>query len=99
MIKEAVPQLENSIDPIVTELHQEGQFKVMTIAFKAGTLWPKTQINLPSKMIILSGSLIYKHDDLETITSQYCELDIPVCSSHAIQVLSDSLCLLTQSLN
>ncbi len=96
MIKEAFQQLENSVSPIAKELHQAGQLKVMIIAFKAGMLWPKNQINVSSKMIVLSGSVLYKHENLETIANQYDEFDIPVFAVHAIQALSNSLCLLTQ---
>jgi quercetin dioxygenase-like cupin family protein len=95
-IKEILTQLETSDYPVAKPLHRGDNFKVLVIGFKSGMKLKDHQAQIPSKLTVLSGSVIYKQPEKETGLQKFDEVEIPVNTIHSVEAKEDSLCLLTQ---
>jgi quercetin dioxygenase-like cupin family protein len=96
VIKDLLKQLNESANPVAKVLHKTEHSKVLVIGFKKGMLLKEHKTQLPSKLTILSGSVVYKENDKIKELSQYDEVEIPVNIIHSVEAKEDSLCLLTQ---
>ncbi|MBS1492075.1 MAG: hypothetical protein JST55_01110 [Bacteroidetes bacterium] len=96
IIKEIMEQLKTSLHPVAKALHSGEHFRVLAMGFKAGMKLKDHQAHLPSKLTVLSGEVIYRENEREVKLEQYDEVDIPVNSTHSVEAMQDSLCLLTQ---
>lgn len=88
--------LETSSHPVARALHKGEHFKVLMMGFKKGMVLTDHKAHIPSKLTVLSGSVIYREANREVSLSQYEEVDIPVEVTHSVEGLEDSLCVLTQ---
>ncbi len=95
-IKEILKQLETSDHPVAKPLHRGDNFKVLIIGFKSGMKLKDHQAQIPSKLTVLSGSVIYKQHEKETELQKFDEVEIPANTIHSVEAKEDSLCLLTQ---
>jgi len=95
-IKEVFSALENSMHPVARALHKGPDFKVMVIGFKKGMILKEHLTKTTTKLTILSGNVIYREGKKQVLLAQYEEVNIPVDQLHAVEALTDSLCLLTQ---
>lgn len=96
IIKEILQQLQNSTHPVAKALHKGDHFKVIAIGFKSGMILNDHQAILPSKLTLLSGSVVYNEGEKEIILQEFDTIDIPAKTTHNVSALHDSLCLLTQ---
>lgn len=96
VIKELLTQLNESANPVAKVLHKTADGKVLVIGFKKGMLLKEHKTQLPSKLTILYGKVIYRENDKTTDMEQYDEVEIPVNILHSVEAKEDSLCLLTQ---
>lgn len=95
-IKEILIQLESATHPIARAIHKGDHFKVLAIAFKATMVLKDHKAHTPSKLTVLSGSVVYSEGDSEVCLMQYEEYEIPVEVTHSVKALEDAVCLLTQ---
>src|SRR6476659_6495890 len=95
-IKEILNQLETANHPIAKPLHKGNNFKVLVIGFKSGMKLKDHQAQLPSKLTVISGEVIYKQHEKETELQKFDEVEIPVNTIHSVEAKEDSICLLTQ---
>jgi quercetin dioxygenase-like cupin family protein len=95
-IKEILKQLETSNHPVAKPLHNGDNFKVLIIGFKSGMKLKSHQANIPSKLTVISGKVIYKQHEKETELQKFDEVQIPVNIIHSVEAKEDSICLLTQ---
>jgi quercetin dioxygenase-like cupin family protein len=95
-IKEILKQLETSEYPVAKPLHKGENFKVLVIGFKSGMKLKEHQANLPSKLTVISGKVIYRQEDTATELQKFDEINIPVNITHSVEAMEDSICLLTQ---
>jgi quercetin dioxygenase-like cupin family protein len=96
VIKEILEQLKTATHPIARAIHKGHDFKTLVLGFKSAMILKDHKAHMPSKLTVLSGSVIYREGDQETKLAQYEEYDIPVEVMHSVEALEDSLCLLTQ---
>ncbi len=96
IIKEILQQLETSTHPVAMPLHKGDHFKVLVIGFKSGMRLKEHKANLPSKLIVLEGKVIYRQEGKETLLQKFDETEIPVNIIHSVEAKEDSICLLAQ---
>ncbi len=95
-IKEILTQLETSNHPVAKPIHKGDNFKVLAIGFKSGMKLKDHQANLPSRLTVISGKVVYRQQEKETELQKFDEMDIPVNITHSVEAMEDSICLLTQ---
>ena len=95
-IKEINEQLRTAKHPVAKALHKGDNFKVLAIGFKKGMKLKDHQANLPSKLTVISGKVVYRLKEKEIELKMFDETEIPVNIIHSVEALEDSLCLLIQ---
>ncbi len=96
MIKEILAELETKDYPVANALYKTDAFKVLAIAFKKRMVLKEHKAHLPSKLIVMEGSTMYKNKDIERFLHKYDEHVIPSDETHFVEAIEDSLCILTQ---
>lgn len=96
IIQEIKEKLESSTNPIAKSLHKGSGFNVLAIGFKKDMILKEHKANLPSKLTVLEGYVVYQEDDRVVSLNQYDEVMIEVDVPHSVKAFEDSLCLLTQ---
>jgi quercetin dioxygenase-like cupin family protein len=96
VIKDVLEQLETANHPVAKPLHKGDNFKVIVMGFKGGMKLKEHTAPMPSKLAVISGSVIYNQQGKATELQQYDEIEIPVNIIHSVDAKEDSLCLLTQ---
>lgn len=96
IIKDILTELEAKEHPIAKSLYKKEGFKVLILAFKKGMVLKEHKANLPTKLVVLNGKIIYKSKASEITLDKYDEFEIPVNELHAVHALENSLCMLIQ---
>lgn len=96
-IQSILEQLENSDKPVAKSFHTEDNFKVLIFGFKKGMKLEDHKAYHPTKLLVISGDIMYHQNQKETRLKQYEEIDIPAEVTHSIGAIDDSLVLLTQA--
>lgn len=96
VIKDVLEQLETANHPVARQLHKADNFKVIIIGFKRGMTLKEHTAPMPSRLTVISGSVIYNQQGTATELQQYDEIEIPVNVIHFVVAKEDSLCILTQ---
>ena len=96
IIKEILAELQIKDHPVAKALFKKEGFKVLVLAFKDGMVLKEHKANVPTKLIVLEGSVNYKSETTEIELGKYDEFEIPVNESHAVNALENSLCMLVQ---
>ena len=95
-IQEVKAQLISATHPVARALHKSGHFKVLVIGFNEGMVLKEHKANLPTKLTVLEGKVVYREADKSIALYQYEEVQIPVNIIHEVEAMESSLCLLTQ---
>ena len=96
IIKEILAELETKDHPVAKALFKKEGFKVLVLAFKDGMVLKEHKANVPTKLVVLEGSVKYKSETTEIELGKYDEFEIPVNELHAVNALENSLCMLVQ---
>ncbi|MCG2589679.1 hypothetical protein [Rhodohalobacter sulfatireducens] len=96
VIKKVLEQLESSNRPVAKAFHTGDHFKVLVFGFKKGMKLQDHKTHQPTKLLVLSGDLMYHHNKKETRLKQYDEIDIHPEVDHSLTALDESIVLLTQ---
>ena len=96
VIKEVLAELETKDHPVAKALYKKEGFKILILAFKKGMILKEHKANVPTKLIVLEGKIVYESDATEMILNKYDEFEIPVNDLHAVHALDDALCMLVQ---
>ena len=96
IIKEILAELETKEHPIAKALFKREGFKVLALGFKKEMILKEHKANVPTKLVVLQGAVIYKSDVTMLTLNQYDEFEIPVNELHAVTALEDALCMLIQ---
>ena len=96
IIKEILAELEMKHHPIAKALFKKEGFKVLVLAFKNGMVLKEHKANVPTKLVVLEGSVNYKSETTEIELGKYDEFEIPVNELHAVNALTDAVCMLIQ---
>ena len=96
IIKEILSELETKDHPVAKALFKKEGFKVLVLAFKDGMVLKEHKANVPTKLIVLEGSVNYKSETTEIKIGKYDEFEIPINELHAVNALTDAICMLIQ---
>ena len=94
MFKEILQKLENAANPVAQVVQNTSSSKVMVIAFKKGMILKEHKTDVPAKLLVIKGNVIYKEENKQNKLFLYDEQEIPVAVLHSVEALEDSLCLL-----
>lgn len=95
-IKEIKKDLETAKRPVPKVLKSGDNFKVIIIGFKDKMVLDDHKTDIPARLVVLEGQVVYKEGDKTVIMSQYDEVNIPVNVIHSVTALSDSLCMVVK---
>lgn len=90
-------EVDKAKHPVATAIQKGKNFRTLAIAFKEGMHFKDHRVHKPTKLLVLSGRILYKQNEKQILLKKYDELDIPVNASHTIEATEDSLCLLLQN--
>lgn len=94
MFKDILEKLENAVNPVVQVVQNTSCSKVIVIAFKKGMVLKEHKTDVPAKLLVIKGNVIYKEEDRHEALFLYDEKNIPVTILHSVEAIEDSLCLL-----
>ena len=95
-IQQIKEQLLFAEHPIEKILHENNYFSVSLIGFSDGMMLREKQLENPTKLLVLCGTVKYFDVDKKITLSQYEEFEIPADVRHYIIANEKSICLLTQ---
>ena len=96
IIKEILSELETKDHPVAKALYKKDGFKVLMLAFKKGMILKEHKAHVPTKLVVLDGSVKYISEITEIELGKYDEFEIPINELHAVNALADSVCMLIQ---
>jgi hypothetical protein len=94
MLKELFQKLENTDSPVTQVVQNTACSKVIAIAFKKGMILKEHKTDVPAKLLVIKGNVIYKEQKQQEALFLYDEKNIPVAVMHSVEAIEDSLCLL-----
>ncbi|HEX9150890.1 MAG TPA: hypothetical protein VF842_02345 [Flavobacterium sp.] len=94
MFKELFQKLENAVNPVTQVVQNTPCSKVIAIAFKKGMVLKEHKTDVPAKLLVINGNVIYNEQNHKEKLFLYDEKNIPVAILHSVEALEDSLCLL-----
>ncbi len=92
-MKQIEKYLETAKHPVVHVLKSVDNFKVIMIGFKDKMILDDHKTDVPARLVVLEGKVIYKEGEKIVMMEQYDEVDIPVNVIHSVTALADSLCM------
>ena len=92
-IKQILKDLESAKRPVAKVLQSGTNFKVIAIGFTKNMVLEDHKTDIPAKLIVLEGKVVYKECEKMVILSQYEETPIPAGVMHSVTALEDSLCV------
>ena len=96
IIKEILSELETKDHPVAKALYKKEGFKVLVLAFNKGMILKEHKAHVPTKLVVLEGSVKYRSETTEIELGKYDEFEIPINELHAVNALADSVCMLIQ---
>ncbi len=93
-IKALIVDLEKAVKPIVRSYKKSEDLNILLIGFKQNMVLASHKTLTPARLLVLSGTVIYKEGDSHIELGQYDEVEIPVDTLHEVMAVEDSLCML-----
>jgi len=93
VLKEIIKDLESSKDPVYKMLHKWETSHILAIGFKKGMLLKKHKSDIPARIVVIKGEVVYSSDNGSTTLGLYDEYEIPVKEFHWVEANEDSLML------
>lgn len=97
VIAEIIEKLKTSTHPVARIFHKGHDSRVLIIGFNKGMTLSEHKAHLPSKLLVISGSVNYIQGKSITKLGQYQETEIPIDIIHEVYANEDSICILTQA--
>lgn len=95
-VEEIVAQIKYSDKPVAKSFHTTDHFKVLLFGFKKGMNLHDHKAYHPTKLLVMTGEIMYHQGKEVKKLKQFDEVLIPVEAVHSLTALDDSLVLLTQ---
>ncbi len=93
-LKNILLELEASEKPVGRMLRKGEDFHVLAIAFKERMVLEEHKTNIPARLLVIKGEVIYNNDHSATTLGLYEEYEIPVEELHWVEATQDSIILL-----
>nr|WP_067054047.1 hypothetical protein [Mucilaginibacter sp. L294] len=96
IIKNILNELITSARPVARVIKSNSHFKSLVIGLKTDTIWTDHKAPLPTTLLVIEGSVIYKETNRQVILHKHDNFDIPVDITHSLYAVDDSICILIQ---
>lgn len=96
MIKKVLEQLKTAAMPVAKIIQSNENYKAILIGLKKGMEWKEHKTTVPTRLLVIEGSVVYKADGDGTVLNKHDDLEIPVHVLHSLEGNEDSLCFLIQ---
>lgn len=93
ILKDIITQTETAEKPVVKRLQEGKDFHVLAIGLKEKVVLKEHKTDIPAKLVVIKGQVIFKTATSETTLGLYDELEITVGEMHSVEALKDSLFL------
>lgn len=93
IIKEIISELESSAKPVYKMLRKGENYHVLAIGFNKNMILEKHKSNIPARILVIKGEVVYNHDGGNTTLGLYDEYEIPVEETHWVEAKEDSMML------
>lgn len=93
ILKEIIQELETSKDPVYKMLRKGETSHILAIGFKKNMLLKKHKSDIPARIVVIKGEVVYHNENGSTTLSLYEEYEIPVKEFHWVVANEDSLML------
>lgn len=93
ILKEILAQIETAEKPVVKRLQEGKDFHVLAIGLKEKVVLKEHKTDIPAKLVLIKGRVIYRTAEEEVTLGIYDEHVITVGQLHAVEALEDSLFL------
>lgn len=94
VIHEIMEKLKVANKPVAKPYFKNDHTTVIFIGFNEGMTLETHKTNIPAKLLVLTGKVVYKQGGEESILNQYETKVIPVDILHEVYAVEDSLCIL-----
>ncbi|WP_159477033.1 hypothetical protein [Dyadobacter sp. 3J3] len=96
IIKKVLEQLETAVIPVAKIIQSNENYKAILIGLKKGMTWKEHKTDVPTRLVVMEGSVVYKADGTGVALHKHDDFEIPVHILHALEAKEDSLCFLIQ---
>lgn len=94
MFSELLQKLETAENPVAEIIQKTDCCKVLVIGFKKGMILKEHKTDIPARLLVIKGSVIYKEKNHQEALSLYDMENIQPDILHSVEAKEDSLCLL-----
>ncbi|HET8753130.1 MAG TPA: hypothetical protein VFM59_02135 [Salinimicrobium sp.] len=94
VLKSIEKELETAVNPVGKLLHQGNNYRVMALGFKENMVLKEHKSDVPTKLLVIKGEVVYNNATSATTLGLYDEFEIPVEEYHWVEAKKDSLFLL-----
>lgn len=92
-LKDIIAQIETADKPVVKLLRDGKDFDVLAIGLKEKVVVKEHLTDIPAKLVVIKGRVIYKTSNLDVTLELYDEHIIKVGELHSVEAVKDSLFL------
>lgn len=96
ILKEIWAQCAGATKPILQVIKKGDHFKNIAIAMPTNAVLKEHKTAIPSKLVVVEGSVIYRDPDQVIQLDKFDELDIPLDIMHSLECTAQSICILMQ---
>jgi quercetin dioxygenase-like cupin family protein len=93
VLKEIIKELETSKDPVYKMLRKGENAHILAIGFNNGMLLKKHKSDIPARILVIKGEVVYSSDNGSTTLGLNDEYEIPVGEFHWVSANEDSMML------
>ena len=96
ILKNIMAQLGEATQPVSKIIKYSTTFKTLAVGLKKGVIWRDHKAAMPTKLLVVEGSVIYRQEEKVVELGKLDDMDIPVDIIHSLEATDDSLCILIQ---
>lgn len=93
ILKEILSEIETAEKPVVRKLQNGTAQQVLAIGLKENVILKEHKTDIPAKLYVLQGEVVYRTANNETVVKQYEDQEIRVEELHSVKALKNSLFL------
>jgi len=94
MIHDILIKLESAENPVAQVIQKNDCGKTIVLAFKKGMVLKEHKTDIPARLIVIKGEVVFKINRKEEVLKLYDEKIIPINELHSVFANEDSICLL-----
>lgn len=91
ILQEIISEIKTADKPVAKMLRRGKDFNVLAIGLREGVELKKHKTDIPARLIVLRGAVVYNNEKEAFALDQYDEHEIPVDEIHWVKSKKDSL--------